>query len=162
MRTISRSNSPASVAAAALACERTASSSSSAREISHWSAIISAPRPWPTMLCLSMSFGVKALPCSCWTFMPAANEMWPMCSTPEPMTTSWMPAAMSAAPKFTACWAEPHWRSTVEAAASIGQPLLQPRVARDVEALLAELLHAAAMTSSISAGSMPVRSTSSV
>jgi hypothetical protein len=50
----------------------------------------------------------------------------------------------------------------VEAAASIGQPLLQPRVAGDVEALLAELLHAAAMTSSISAGSMPVRSMSSV
>ena len=43
-----------------------------------------------------------------------------MCSTPEPMTTSWMPEAMSAAPKFTACWAEPHWRSTVVAAASSG------------------------------------------
>ena len=38
------------------------------------------------------------------------------------MTTSWTPAAISAAPKLTACWAEPHWRSTVVAAASIGRP----------------------------------------
>ena len=28
--------------------------------------------------------------------------------TPEPITTSWMPAAIRAAPKLTACWAEPH------------------------------------------------------
>jgi hypothetical protein len=40
---------------------------------------------------------------------------------------------MSAAPKFTACCAEPHCRS----------PRLEPRVARDVERLLAVLLHAA-------------------
>ena len=45
-----------------------------------------------------------------------------MCSTPEPMTTSWMPAAISAAPKFTACCAEPHWRSIVVAAVSTGRP----------------------------------------
>ena len=67
-----------------------------------------------------------------------------MCSTPPPITTSWTPAAISAAAKFTACCAEPHWRSTVVAGVSIGRPGLQPRVARDVEALLAELLHAAA------------------
>ena len=66
-----------------------------------------------------------------------------MCSTPEPIATSCTPAAISAAAKFTACWAEPHWRSTVVAGVSIGQPGLQPGVAADVEHLLAVLLDAA-------------------
>ena len=50
-----------------------------------------------------------------------------MCSTPEPMTTSCTPEATSAAPKLTACWAEPHWRSTVVAGVSIGQAGLRAR-----------------------------------
>ena len=66
-----------------------------------------------------------------------------MCSTPEPMTTSWMPAAISAAPKLTACWAEPHWRSTVVAAASIGSPSCSQALRATLKRLLAELLHAA-------------------
>ena len=66
-----------------------------------------------------------------------------MCSTPEPITTSWTPAAIWAAAKLTACCAEPHWRSTVVAGVSIGQAGLQPGVAPDVEALLAVLLDAA-------------------
>jgi len=134
----------------------------SAREISHWSAIISAPRPWPTMLCLSMSFGVKALPCSCWTFMPSAKEMWPMCSTPEPMTTSWMPAAMRAAPKFTACCAEPHWRSTVVAAASIGRPSCSQALRATLNACSPNYWTHPAMTSSTSVASTPLRSSTSL
>ena len=67
-----------------------------------------------------------------------------MCSTPAPMTTSWTPAAISAAPKFTACWAEPHWRSTVVAGVSIGSPACSQALRADVEHLLAVLLHAAA------------------
>jgi hypothetical protein len=55
---ISRSKRPSSVAFAASWWERSASSSSSERGISHWSAIISAPRPWPTTLCFSSSSGV--------------------------------------------------------------------------------------------------------
>ena len=66
-----------------------------------------------------------------------------MCSTPEPIIASCTPAAISAAEKLTACCAEPHWRSTVVPGVSIGRPGLQPGVAGDVEALLAELLHAA-------------------
>ena len=66
-----------------------------------------------------------------------------MCSTPPPMATSWTPEAISAAAKLIACWAEPHWRSTVVAGVSIGQPGLEPGVAADVDRLLAELLHAA-------------------
>src|SRR3954453_14406688 len=68
-----------------------------------------------------------------------------MCSTPEPTTTSWMPAAIRAAPKVTACWAEAHWRGGAARGVAVRprrldrQPLLQPRVAGDVERLLAEL-----------------------
>ena len=57
---ISRSKRPSSVAWWASRCERTASSSSSERGISYSSAIISAPMPWPTMLCFSISSGVNA------------------------------------------------------------------------------------------------------
>ena len=84
-----------------------------------------------------------------------------MCSTPPPIATSWTPEAISAAAKLTACWAEPHWRSTVVAGVSIGRPGLEPGVAADVDALLAELLDAAGDTSPISAGSTPARSNSS-
>ena len=45
-----------------------------------------------------------------------------MCSTPEPIATSWTPEAIRAAAKLTACWAEPHWRSIVVAGVSIGRP----------------------------------------
>ena len=41
-----------------------------------------------------------------------------MCSTPEPITTSWMPLAICEAAKLTACCAEPHWRSIVVAGVS--------------------------------------------
>jgi hypothetical protein len=53
---------------------------------------------------------------------PTPIGMWPICSTPEPITASCTPAATSAAPKFTACCADPHWRSTVVAGVSIGRP----------------------------------------
>ena len=45
-----------------------------------------------------------------------------MCSTPEPITQSCTPAAIWAAAKFTACCAEPHWRSIVVAGVVIGRP----------------------------------------
>ena len=80
-----------------------------------------------------------------------------MCSTPEPMTTSWTPEAISAAPKLTACWAEPHWRSTVVADVSIGRPSCSQALRRDVERLLAELLHAAGDDVLDLGGSMPAR-----
>ena len=69
-----------------------------------------------------MSFGEKAKPCSFWTSMLSAKEMCPMCSTPLPITASWTPEATSAAAKFTACWADPHWRSIVVAGVSMGRP----------------------------------------
>ena len=114
------------------------------------------------MLCFSMSLAVKAPPNSCWVFMPAAKGRWPMCSTPEPMTTSWMPAAISAAPKFTACCAEPHWRSTVVAAASIGSPSCSQALRATLKACSPNCCTQPAMTSSTSAASTPARSSTSV
>ena len=84
-----------------------------------------------------------------------------MCSTPPPIATSWTPEAISAAAKLTACWAEPHWRSTVVAGASIGRPASSQALRPMLSALLAELLDAAGDTSPTSAGSIPARSISS-
>ena len=119
---ISRSNRPSSVARVASAWERTPSSSSSARGISHLSAIISAESPWLTRSKRSSSAGDIAEPCSCITEKPSAKEMWPMCSTPPPIATSCTPEAIRAAAKLIPCWAEPHWRSTVVAGTSTGRP----------------------------------------
>src|SRR5439155_121797 len=41
-----------------------------------------------------------------------------MASTPQPMPMSMASAAMRPAIRWLACWAEPHWQSTVVAAAS--------------------------------------------
>ena len=45
-----------------------------------------------------------------------------MASTPPPMTTSMAPAMTAWAAKWTACWAEPHWRSTVVPGTVSGKP----------------------------------------
>jgi hypothetical protein len=120
--TISRSKRPSSVARAAFWWERRPISSSSERGISHWSAIISAEMPCGTRLYFSSSSGGHGEPTSSTHLKLTPIGMWPMCSTPEPMATSCTPDAISAAAKFTACWAEPHWRSTVVAGVSTGSP----------------------------------------
>ncbi len=43
-------------------------------------------------------------------------------STPPPMTTSMAPDITAWAAKWTACWAEPHWRSTVVPGTVSGNP----------------------------------------
>ena len=80
-----------------------------------------------------------------------------MCSTPEPITTSWMPDAISAAPKFTACWAEPHWRSTVVAAASMGSPSCSHALRATLKACSPICWTQPAITSSTSEASTPAR-----
>ena len=160
--TISRSKRPSSVARLASVCERTASSSSSEREISHWSAIISAPSPWPTMLCLAISSGVNAKPNSSCVFIVAANGKWPMCSTPDPIIASCTPAAIRAAEKFTACCAEPHWRSTVVPGVSIGRPACSQALRAMFSPCSPNCATQPAMTSSTSAASTPARSITSV
>ena len=45
-------------------------------------------------------------------------------------TTSWTPEAISEAPKFTACCADPHWRSMVTAGTVSGQPAARQSIVR--------------------------------
>ena len=54
------------------------------------------------------------------TFAPSGTRL--IASTPQPMPTSMAPASMRPATKWFACWAEPHWQSTVVHAVSYGQP----------------------------------------
>ena len=58
-------------------------------------------------------------------------------STPPPMTTSMAPDITAWAAKWTACWAEPHCRSTVVPGHGVGEAGGQGGVAPDVHGLLA-------------------------
>ena len=85
-----------------------------------------------------------------------------MCSTPEPIATSCTPAAISAAAKLTACWAEPHWRSTVVAGVSAGSPACSQALRPTLNICSPYCWTHPVITSSTAAGSMPARSISSV
>ena len=88
--------------------------------------------------------------------------MWPMCSTPAPTTTSCTPAATSAAPRFTACWAEPHWRSTVAAGVSSGRPACSHALRPTLKPCSPNCWTQPQSTSSTAAAGMPARSMTSV
>ena len=85
-----------------------------------------------------------------------------MCSTPPPMTTSCTPAAICAAPKLTACWAEPHWRSTVVAGVSIGSPACSQALRVTLNICSPIWSTQPPITSSTSDASIPARSISAV
>ena len=85
-----------------------------------------------------------------------------MCSTPPPITTSWTPAAISAAPKLTACWAEPHWRSTVVAGVSTGSPACSHALRVTLNICSPYCWTQPPITSSTAPGSIPARSITSV
>ena len=65
-------------------------------------------------------------------------------STPQATATSTTPEPISDVARLVACWLEPHCVSTVVAAVPSGEPGRQPGGAGDVEALFADLAHAAA------------------
>jgi hypothetical protein len=85
-----------------------------------------------------------------------------MCSTPPPIATSWTPEAIRAAAKFTACCAEPHWRSTVVAGVSIGSPASSQALRPMLIACSPNCCTQPATTSSTSAASIPARSMTSL
>ena len=85
-----------------------------------------------------------------------------MCSTPEPIAASWTPEAISAAAKLTACWAEPHWRSTVVAGVSIGSPACSQALRPTLNICSPYCCTQPVMTSSTSAASIPARSITAV
>ena len=78
-----------------------------------------------------------------------------MCSTPQPTTTSWTPEAISAAPRLTACWPEPHWRSTVVAGTSSGSPACSQALRVMLKVCSPNCCTQPPITSPTSAGSMP-------
>ncbi len=80
-----------------------------------------------------------------------------MCSTPAPIITSWTPAAIRAAAKLTACWADPHWRSTVAAAVSTGSPSSSQALRAMLEPCSPNWATHPAITSSTHAGSTNAR-----
>ena len=81
-----------------------------------------------------------------------------MCSTPPPITTSCTPEPTSAAPKFTACWAEPHWRSTVVAGVSIGRPACSHALRPTLKDCSPICWTHPVITSSTASAGMPARS----
>ena len=83
-----------------------------------------------------------------------------MCSTPEAITSSWVPEAISAAAVATADCAEPQRRSIVIAGTSTGKPACSQALRAMLRDCSPNGAVQPAMTSSTSAGSMPVRSTS--
>ncbi len=102
------------------------------------------------------------MPTSPTQLKPTPIGMWPMCSTPDPITQSCTPAATSAAPKLTACWAEPHCRSTVVAGVSTGRPFCSHALRPTLNICSPYCCTQPAMTSSTSEASMPARSMTSV
>ena len=81
-----------------------------------------------------------------------------MCSTPPPIIASWTPEATIAAAKLTACWPDPHWRSTVVAGVSIGRPASSQPLRAMLMPCSPNCCTQPATTSSTSEGSMPARS----
>src|SRR3990172_686065 len=97
----------------------------------------------------------QGVPISSTQLRPTNIGMRPMCSTPEPITTSWTPVAISAAPKLTACCAEPHWRSIVVAGVSQGSPACSQALRPMLNDCSPYCWTQPARTSSINSGSMP-------
>ena len=138
--TISRSNSPPSIAAIARRFDSSANASSCSREICHSFAISSAEMPCGTIGQRSAIFGLRPAQPSAPRFEPIGTR--DIDSTPAATTTSRWPAWIAAAALNAACIDEPHWRSTVVAATVSGQPATSAAIATDVERLLADLRHA--------------------
>src|SRR5690606_1452811 len=84
---------------------------------------------------------------------------WLITSTPAATTTSWAPDMTAWAAKCAACCDEPHWRSTVVAGMSSGQPAastaLRPMLSDCAPACMTQPM----LTSSTSIGSRSLRCT---
>jgi hypothetical protein len=130
----------------------------SSRVMPHFSAMRSAPSNWDVISYWpKYVFGIGTpRPSFLRLFEPIGIRL--MISTPHAMATSTTPEPTSDVARLVACWLEPHCVSTVVLAVE-RQPGRQPRGAGDVEALLADLAHAATDHLADLGGSMPGRST---
>jgi hypothetical protein len=82
-----------------------------------------------------------------------------MLSTPAAITTSWVPDITACAAKCTACCEEPHWRSMVTAGTLSGSFDASTALRPMWKLCSPTWLTQPKITSSIAAGSMPLRST---
>src|SRR3954451_1805052 len=82
-----------------------------------------------------------------------------MFCTPPATTRSWVPDMTPWAAKCTACWEEPHCRSMVTPGTWSGSPATSQAVRATSPACEPIVSQQPRITSSTSAGSMPVRST---
>ncbi len=163
--TYSPANRPSAIAARARVWDCSAHSSISRRETFHLSAIIWAPlnceiscdpkRSTHPVDPVNGSSKPYSRPAS------MAEEMGRalMFCTPPNRTTSWVPDMIAWAPKWMACWLDPHWRSTVVP----GTPSGIPAASHADRAMLPAWGPIAStqpkITSSTTSGSIPVRST---
>ena len=121
----------------------------SCREMSHFSAIISAERNWltswsPYRVCQPGDSANGVEKPYCWpTIIAAEIGMALMFCTPPATTRSWVPDMTPCAAKCTACWEEPHWRSMVTPGTWSGRPGDEPGRAGDVARLGADGVAAA-------------------
>lgn len=157
----SASKAPADHAAAALPCDSAAKASIASRLSDHLAAISSALMP-----CGTSPPGKRAA-------TPGPNGSAPggtldhmgtrlIDSTPQATTTSYAPATTPCAAKCTACWEEPHCRSTVVAGTESGKPADSQAQRVVFMACSPTWSTVPPMTSSTSAGSIPLRPTSSL
>ena len=75
--------------------------------------------------------------------MAAAIGIWLMFCTPPATTTSAVPLSTAWAAKCTACWEEPHCRSTVTPGTASGSPAASQAVLAMSPGLRADRVHAA-------------------
>ena len=85
-----------------------------------------------------------------------------ICCTPPATTTSCTPDITPWAAKWMACWAEPHWRSTVVPGTCSGRSAASQQVRAMSPACPPTVSTQPNTTSSTAPGSMPLRSTSDV
>ena len=139
MGATSRSKRPSAQAWAALRWDSAPSQSTSSRVMPRFWAMRSAAPNWSGMSQGKLSGLEEPGPLK--TLAPRPTRL--MASTPQEMPMSMASTTIRLLMKWLACWAEPHWQSTVVAADSYGQPGAQPGVAGDVGGLLAGLGDAA-------------------
>ena len=111
---ISRSKRPSATATAALRCDAKPSQSTSSRVMPYFWAIRSAAPNWS-----GMSHGKSSgrdLPGPLKALAPRPTRL--MASTPQAIRRRWRRPPIRLATKLLACWADPHWQSTVVAAVS--------------------------------------------
>ena len=160
---ISCLNRPSTIAARARSCEASANASISSRQISHFSAIISAERNWLT----SWSPNLASQPGDsangvekpyCWpTSIAAEIGMALMFCTPPATTRSWVPDMTPWAAKWTACCEEPHCLSMVTPGTWSGRPATSHAVLATSPAWEPMVSQQPRITSSTAPGSTPVR-----